>query len=95
MCEDNISIKWNLERETPGFIGETVLVDNKPSGFALLNSENPRREGDVLQLHIMKEGSQVNAEYSAFWNCIWGTERRVGTFQVLKLHLFDLKNGGF
>lgn len=71
MCEDNVSIKWNLERETLGFIGETVLLDNKPSGFALLNSENPRREGDVLQLHIMKEGSQVNAEYSAFWNGIW------------------------
>lgn len=70
MCEDNISIKRNLERETLGFIGETVLLDNKPSGFALLNSEDPRREGDVLQLHIVKEGSQVNAEQSAFWNSV-------------------------
>lgn len=80
MCEDNISIKWNFEKETLGFNGETVpldikpccfaLLDIKPSGFALLNSENPRREGDVLQLHIVKEVSQVNAEFSVFWNGI-------------------------
>lgn len=68
MFQDNISIKGHLQRETLGFIGESVLLDIETSGIALFNSENPSREGDVLQLYIMKERPQVNTEHPGFWD---------------------------
>lgn len=70
MFQDNISIKGHLQREALCSIGEVVLLDSEAFGIALLKSENPSRKGDVLELHIMKKGSHVNAEHPVLWDSI-------------------------
>ena len=63
-----------MKREDLGAISQAVFLDCEAFGIAVLNSEDPGREGDVPQLNVMEEGSQENAEHQSLWDSVWGTE---------------------
>lgn len=62
MFEDFCSIEGNFQGEALGSTRIVVLLKDKASGVALLQSENPIREGDVQEHHIMKKGPHMNTE---------------------------------
>lgn len=64
MFQDYVSLKGHLQSKVLCSIGEAVFLDGEAFGVALLNSEDPSGEGDVLELHIMKKGPQMNTEQS-------------------------------
>lgn len=70
MFQDNGRINWHLQREGLCAVGEAMLLDGETPGSALLNGENPGGEGDVPELHIMKEGSHMNTEHPLLWDSI-------------------------
>lgn len=75
--EDNSRVKGHMQGEAFCSIGEAVFLDSVASGVALLHSKKPSWESDVLQLYVMKEGSQNNTKHPVFSNSGWGQNGKI------------------